>query len=472
MKAADTLKDASILVVEDELVCREMLKVILQRHGANVTTAPDAETAVQHLEKSQFSAVVSDIKLPGMDGFALLERLRKKDRDLPVIIITGFGSIGSAVEAMNLGVQDYITKPIEDKTRLIDSLKRSIDHYRLILKNKALQEQLMESEETFRELFNNAHEAIFLCATSKTSVAGPFLKINNIGLDMLKYDTVDLHGMTFLDLVAAEHRNRVSKILETMNDRKRLSFETLMVDAAGRNIPVEVSATVFTLRDRANALFMAKNISERRALERSVADASERERSMLGRELHDSLSQNVSSIAMLAAVLKDSLKTQPAKIQEDASVIHELATHAAAVCRRMHAGLFPVALETEGLVAALQLLAATQERIHHVRIVFNSKGAVTPADKTVALQVYRIAQEAVANAIRHGKAKKITIRLGRAGKSSRLTVEDDGVGIQPVHERNEGIGLQIMQYRANMIGGFLDTQSERGKGTRIVCSWQ
>ncbi len=123
-------------------------------------------------------------------------------------------------------------------------------------------------------------------------------------------------------------------------------------------------------------------------------------------------------------------------------------------------------------MAGLQQLAEYTERMFRVACEFQCPAPVLVHNHTTATHLYRIAQEAVSNAVRHGKAKSITISLGRTGERLRLEVRDNGTGLPADVDQARGMGLRIMQYRAAMIGGSISVQSPSHGGTVVSCSIQ
>jgi signal transduction histidine kinase len=136
----------NILLVDDDADCREFVAIALEQEGMQVIQAEDAEQAVSILSEQQFDAVTTDKNLPGMDGIGLIRHIRESYGDLPVILITGHGSIGSAVDAFKFGAQDYLLKPLEDGEDLVHALSRAIEHHRLSTQNKILQERLIRAQ--------------------------------------------------------------------------------------------------------------------------------------------------------------------------------------------------------------------------------------------------------------------------------------------------------------------------------------
>jgi signal transduction histidine kinase len=223
-------------------------------------------------------------------------------------------------------------------------------------------------------------------------------------------------------------------------------------------------------RLKESVVALRSEIAERRRLETEILEVSEREQQRIGEDIHDSLCQHRAGTAVSASMLQSSLtKKSPADgsaVGQIARLIHDAVEHA----HRLARGLSPVTLDSEGLQAALAELAFSVEKLFGVTCSFDCTQPVAVPDHTRALHLYRIAQEAVSNAIKHGKAKGVALRLASRNGSVTLTVEDDGVGMAEPASGIQGMGLNTMKHRAYLLGGTLVFAKADNGGTRVVCS--
>ena len=205
-----------------------------------------------------------------------------------------------------------------------------------------------------------------------------------------------------------------------------------------------------------------------RNLERQIMDISEQERERIGHELHDSLGQQLTGIAFLSKALSQKLAAQSPAEAKDASHIVALINQAVSDTRQLARGLQPVEVEENGLMSALDELANNIEGLFHIDCEFHCNTPVLVPDKIVANHLYRIAQEAANNAVKHGKAARILIELTAPQGKIQLVIRDDGSGFEPnSKDKDMGMGLQIMRYRANIIGASLDIETGPAHGTQI-----
>jgi signal transduction histidine kinase len=215
--------------------------------------------------------------------------------------------------------------------------------------------------------------------------------------------------------------------------------------------------------------WFVRDITRRKRLEREVLAISERERTAFSRELHDSLGQQLSGITYLTNVLRDRLREACSSEAAAAERISGLLKQAIEQTRAVARGLSPVRPEPEGLTAALRELAARSGEVFEIECGFRCRRPVLVGDSEAATHLYRIAQEAVHNAHRHGQAKRITISLTRTQKQVRLRIADNGTGIGTLSPRRRGLGLRIMQYRAGLLQGTVSVRPRLEGGTEVSC---
>jgi signal transduction histidine kinase len=183
------------------------------------------------------------------------------------------------------------------------------------------------------------------------------------------------------------------------------------------------------------------------------------------------MGQILAGIAVKSKGLELKLKSKSLRESADAAEICELAGEAIAQTRHLARMLYPVDIEAGGLISALQGLAFSTKDLLKIACQFKSSNAVPIRDPVTARHVYRIAQEAITNAAKHGKAKNIRMELASSKGESILRVANDGRDFPVVRLKKRGIGLKIMKYRATMIGGMLDVDRGRKGGTIVTCTF-
>ena len=227
-------------------------------------------------------------------------------------------------------------------------------------------------------------------------------------------------------------------------------------------LPAIVKRALASL-DQDKALASAQ--SEHKRLEHEVLAVSERERHSIGADLHDGLGQQLTAIELMCTLLKADAAGHP-HLAKGVDTISKMLREAIAQTRFLARGLVPVGSDPDALQIGLTELAGRMNAVGSVRCAFDCPKPVTVSDPAVAGHLYRIAQEAVNNAIKHARAKHVTIRLQQRDGALTLEIADDGTGM--VKPRT-GLGLGVIQHRAKVIGGELTITSKRGEGVRVAC---
>jgi len=234
----------------------------------------------------------------------------------------------------------------------------------------------------------------------------------------------------------------------------------------------------FEVVGRNHSLLVLQDVSERKQMERAILQAVSREQYRIGNDLHDGLGQELTGIALMLRGLAGRLTTEYPAILPEIEGITRLVNSSIESTRALARGLSPVNLERGGLSDALDGLAMHAMELYGVQVTCTHRvKTIRPLSTELSNHLYRIAQEAVRNAVRHGQARSIRLHLHGARAKVRLTVTDDGVGMPEDAVDAPGMGLKIMRYRARILGGEVrferaDTGAgEQGKqpGTRIIC---
>ena len=240
----------------------------------------------------------------------------------------------------------------------------------------------------------------------------------------------------------------------------------------GTIFPIDLSVGEAHLPDGRRVFTgIIRDLTDRKQLEEKILHISEEEQHRIGQDIHDDLCQQLAAIGCLAKVAHQQLTKASRPEAGSLEEIVQLVTQANGRAREMSRGLMPVVLDSAGLMAALRELAQGTERIFRVSCPFRCERPVQVMDNKIAIQLFRIAQEAVANAIKHSHADRIEISLNLENEQLTLAIRDNGIGIPDnISGRRTGMGLLTMSHRARMVGGsFAATADEHG-GTLVHCS--
>lgn len=212
-----------------------------------------------------------------------------------------------------------------------------------------------------------------------------------------------------------------------------------------------------------------RDVTEKKNLERKILEAAEREQKRIGQDLHDSLGQRLTGIGFLAKALEQKLAAGASAHAKDIVLIREKIVEAGEETRRLARGLYSAELEANRLVPALRQLLEDARLTSQVEGELICPEEFPVPERAAASQLYYIAQEAIHNAIRHGKAAKVWLKIEATPAALILSVRDNGIGIPDNLPQDRGLGLRIMNYRAELIGGHISVTPHPNGGTLVTC---
>ena len=260
-------------------------------------------------------------------------------------------------------------------------------------------------------------------------------------------------------------------------DGKTQSTVSVIVDVTARKkaeAALRRSKQLLEMRVRARTLELNRSnkrleaeISRRKGLEGEILSISDREQQRLGQELHDGLCQHLTAVAFMSRSIAMRLKNHRVIEVADIEKIAHLVNDAAADTRNLSRALHRVDVDAAGLVDALQDLV--DREIWRTPCRLELKPSFQIDDDAAAAHLYRIAREAVINANKHAQAREIIVKLQKSRREMVLHVIDDGVGLSDERKLKKGLGLHIMNYRAQSAGGRLEVESPKTGGTRVSC---
>jgi PAS domain S-box-containing protein len=305
------------------------------------------------------------------------------------------------------------------------------------------------------------------------SLDGIIVSWNSAAQKLYGYTAAEAIGQPITMLCPSERVDEVWKHLDVVRRDGHLEcFETTRVRKDGRRI--DVSLSISPIKDAAGnvvgASAIARDVTEQKTLQREVLEIAAREQRRIGQDLHDGTGQELTGLAMLAQRLCGLLKQGSRDEARAAAKIVDGLEQALRNVRALSKGLVPVEVDAEGLMVALAELTSRTAELHGVKCGFHCHEPVSIADNQEATHLYRMTQEALTNAVKHGRAKRIDVSLEAKDDLLTLNIVDDGRGIGPAVEEAAGTGLRIMRYRAELIRAKLAIESLDPHGTRVKCT--
>lgn len=457
-----------VLIVDDDPGLVRLVNRALQREGLATAVAHDGAGAVAWLQENPPALLLTDLKLPDMMGWEIAQKCGVPD--LPFIVMTGQGDERVAVDMMKRGALDYVVKDADFLGRLPAVLSRALKQVEQGRK-LAVAEAALRSEHAFVSAVLETAGALVVVLDR----VGNIVRFNRACERSTGYQAAQMIGQPVWKLIGRkeEHVHAREVFARLLNAQQELNtFENHWRAANGEDHLIAWSNTI--LRDAKGeveyVVATGIDITDRRQLEKELLNIEERVQQRIGHDLHDDLCQRLAGIEIMSQVLEQQLGSKSKTMAGRAAEISQLVRDAIGHTRALARGLSPVVMEAEGLMAALQQLAESTRSIFGVDCTFKCPETIRVKDLSVATHLYRIAQEAVSNAIRHGEAKRIEIALVKTPERVSLLVEDDGKGLPEQAARRRGMGLRIMRYRAGVIGGSLAVQKRKTGGTAVVCS--
>ena len=337
------------------------------------------------------------------------------------------------------------------------------------IERKRAEQALRDSEERLRTLVQTAGSVIVVLSPDRR-----VLEWNQEAERVFGWSRPEVLGRDYFQLfMPDEVRNAVVADFEkVLGGQPTRGFENQIVTRAGsqRHLLWNAIRLENGQGGTEGVIAIGQDITERKRLERELLQISELEQRRIGQDLHDGICQELAGIEIMSQVLVEKLGAKARAHAANAAEIARLVRAAISHTRDLARGLSPVVVESEGLMSALEELAAGTEKIFRVKCAFRCPAPVPVHDNAVATHLYRIAQEAVSNALKHGKASAIEIGLVQTPDRIHLRVTDNGCGLPVESPRRGGMGLRIMQYRAGMIGGSLAVRKDAGGGATVVCT--
>jgi PAS domain S-box-containing protein len=452
-----------VLLVDDDensfLLTRRMLSKISSVF--HVEWAPNYEAGLSMIARKRHDVYLLDYRLGARNGLDLLEEALSLGCKAPMIILTTENPEVDA-KAMKLGAADFLNKDRLDSSLLERSIRYSINQF-------ATLRTLRQREAQLASFMQNVP-----CAVYMKDLDGRYLYVNETCEKVFHREKAEWMEKTDDELwprpLAQKLQDANRRILQ---DKKAIEITATIEQQDGAHYWL---ITTFPILNEQGGPIMvggaAVDITEQKRLERQIQEISEQEKRRIGQDLHDGLGQYLTGIAFMSRLLQRKLSEKKVPEAVDAEKIATLVNKTVFQARDLARGLCPVELENNGLHAALQDLSATTEKLFSVSCSVECDPNARVPDNNAALHLYRIAQEAINNAIKHGKAQRIVVSLGRSNGAVRLTIKDNGAGFPKNEVKSNGIGLRVMNYRAGMIGASLSVESQPASGTRVSCQLQ
>ena len=460
-----------ILVVDDDEGLLVLMAEALRGDGYAVITADSGAAALARLAEHPPALMVLDLKLKDVGGPALLKRLKRGDAPVPFVVVTGQGDEKVAVEVMKQGALDYVMKDSGLLDLLPTVVKRALAAVERDDALAASQASLRASEARFAAAVQATNDGVWEWDLVQRQVyfSDRWKEILGCAPGEIADELLE-----WQDRVHSEDRERFDRACREFFDGKGtlfgLEYRLRHRDASYRWILLQ-ALLVRAPDGRPLRLTGAHtDITARKQLEQEILRISDREQWRIGQDLHDGLGQQLTALELMCQSLKADVAAAQPELTEQVDRLGRGLREAVAQTRSLAHGLTPFMLDAAGLQASLAELARRTASLGRAKCRFVCPEAVLVRDREAAGHLYRIAQEAVGNALKHAGAAEIVISLASTGGVVRLEIADDGRGLPKTSKAGPHIGLQVMRHRANAIGAELTVESKRNAGVKVLCT--
>lgn len=457
-----------ILIVEDSFIVAYHLQATLESEGYIVLgTQASGEGALQFMETQQPDLVLMDIMLSGdLDGIETA-RIIKQKYSLPVIYITALTDKKTIQRAKVTEPYGYLTKPFEDR-EIFTVIEMALYKHNIESRLKQSEERYFSTVRSISDavvVIDQSYQISYLNPSAEAISGWPLAEAQG----KLLYNVLILQnqetGETQVNPIQCMLGNgRVNSMPENLVLRTRQGTDRPIGE--GSMSPVIDSKGRFT-----GLVIIFKDISQRiehesllKDFEKSrmaaLLEGQEKERSRIAKDMHDGLGQMLNAIKMkVNAEVKDN---------ENAALLYKMLDEAIHESVRISENLLPSKLRDFDLATCLNSLCNQIEDLSTITVAFESSGSGIDLNQAQKINLYRIAQEAINNAVKHARASFISVQLHEDEGKIRLTIEDDGRGIPATPKKASQHGLVNMRERAEIMGGQLTIESDMDRGTLII----
>lgn len=351
-----------------------------------------------------------------------------------------------------------------------------------ITKEKQIEYKLLQSETRYRNVFNQANDAMFVSYLNYGRTLSNFVDVNDVACRLLEYKKEELITQNPLTVLFNNFEGEAAKITDKICSEGHSIFDSLQLSKSNKIIPAEVSAHLIEYNDKPGVLFISRDVTQRKEAERKVRETGERlrslalhlqnireeERTLIAQEIHDELGQILTYIKIQMNLVGKKIGDDQQLLKEKINSSLKLIDDAINSIQKISAQLRPNVLDELGIGAAIEWQAKEFASLTNIDCICDLSRDEIKLDKQKSTAIFRIFQEALTNVARHANASKIFVSLTEFKNNLILEIKDNGKGItQSQIDDSKSLGILGMKERAMLFGGSVIIKSSMNSGTTV-----
>lgn len=445
-----------------------ILKDALKRRQHQIFTTEPLDQNIAKLDQQPFSLIIlSDFSEEGLQ-FCRDLRAKEHGKRYTIVAVIAEEHVEQLHRLLDADIDQYIVESLYDELRLDVRLAFAEKMARNNEGQFLIEQKLRESEARARSILRTTVDAIITIDEQ-----GSIRTFNRAAENLFQFAASEVVGKNVNVLMPQPYRREHNDYMENYHRTGKRKIIGIGRDVTGKRkdgstFPMYLAVSEVNINGQRLYTGIVRDITEQRRLEQEVLRISEHERHRIGQDLHDGLGQMLTGISLINKNIAQSLKDQGHPLAGEVEEITGLIKEADEFARSLSRGLIPVEFDEQGLTAALERLIKNAERLLNIKCKLSSTGNVIFEDTTSLIHLYRIAQEATSNAVKHGNASEVHITLEADKEKLILKIEDNGTGFSNNWDKQKGLGVRIMVFRARLVGANLEIETSKLGGAAIT----
>lgn len=447
---------------------RVVLSKALEKRNHYYSEIEPSEENLRLLEEKNISLIFLTDNRESTLNFSRQIRALKNGRRYTIYSVISKNDVDQLYKLLDADVDQYILESLFDEHRLDVRIEFAERQARNKQGQFLIEQKLRDSEARAKTILRTTVDAIITI-----DERGLIRSFNRAAEILFQYDTSEVIGKNVHILMPQPYKKEHDGYIQNYHDTGEkkiigIGREVTGLRKDGSTFPMYLAVSEVKTNDQKLFTGIVRDITEQRRLEQEVLRISEHERLRIGQDLHDGLGQMLTGITLINKNIAASLRDENHLLADDSEEITRLIREADEYARNLSRTLIPVELDTGGLKTAIKRLAENARKLFGIECELENFVDIHFDDPTCLTHLYRIIQEATSNAVKHGNSSKVIIGMATDSDKLLLTIQDNGSGFPEDWDKNKGLGVRIMQFRANLIGANLQIRESKLGGAAIV----